>query len=165
MSQWGHDNGRVSRRYRLQRRCPSWLGHLRAITGAPAPASTNRKITSLSLSPGPRMALKRSATVRSNQTWRSPLVGLVLVAHAASRERGGDRVEGGLRDRDADHGRFRREPMDTTLAAVSVSLVMKRSSTGRAGASRLPTRRLGRRRFSGPRAAGKCEWSFGENPA
>jgi hypothetical protein len=101
----------------------------------------------------------------SNQTWRAPRDGLVFVAHAALREREGDRVEGGLRDRDADHGRFRREPMDATLAAVSVSLVMKRSSTGRAGASGLPTRRLGRRRFSGPRAAGKCEWSFGENPA
>ena len=39
-------------------------------------------------------------------------------------------------DGGADHPgpRSRCEPMDTTLAAVSVSLVMKRSSTGRAGA-------------------------------
>jgi hypothetical protein len=45
------------------------------------------------------------------------LVGLVLVADRAERERCGYRLEGGLGDGDLDHGRFRRVLMDTTLAA------------------------------------------------
>jgi hypothetical protein len=164
MSQWGHDNGRLSRRHRLQRlskSARSLAGH-NGRTRACLDQPKNHVAVALA---GAAHGPKAVGHGPSNQTWRAPRDGLVFVAHAALREREGDRVEGGLRDRDADHGRFRREPMDATLAAVSVSLVMKRSSTGRAGASRLPTRRLGRRRFSGPRAAGKCEWSFGENPA
>ena len=50
------------------------------------------------------MALSRSTMLGSNQISRlALLVGCVLVAHAAERKRLGDRVERGLRDRDADH--------------------------------------------------------------
>ena len=64
----------------------------------------SRRITSLSLSPGPPMAASLSTQISSSQTARSPAlgVGLGLDGHAADRERGADRLEGGGADGDAD---------------------------------------------------------------
>jgi hypothetical protein len=55
----------------------------------------------------------------------APLVGLGLDGHAAKQKRGADRLERLDADREADQCRFPREPMDTTFAAVSVSLSRK----------------------------------------
>jgi len=60
------NDSRISSRHRLQRRCPSWLGHVRAADASSVSAA--RKITSLQFSPGPRMALRRLTTAWSSHT-------------------------------------------------------------------------------------------------
>src|SRR6202023_746791 len=60
---------------------------------AKKPRRVRRRITSLKLWPGPRMALRRARTAWSSQTRRSPRSFLVLVAHADERQRGGYRLE------------------------------------------------------------------------
>jgi hypothetical protein len=49
------------------------------------------------------MALSRLTTVGASQTKRSPRSGLGVIAHAAERERTGDRLEGFGGDGNADH--------------------------------------------------------------
>ena len=51
----------------------------------------------------PRIAPSRSTQILQPDVALAPLVGLVLDGHAAERERGEYRVEGGGGDRDADH--------------------------------------------------------------
>ena len=58
----------------------------------------------------------------SSQIRLAPLVRLRLVAHAAERQGGGDRVEGGLADRNADHGgNVGRAPLQTSPSARTCS--------------------------------------------
>jgi hypothetical protein len=83
----------VARRARPKERC-----------AADQIAAVIRRMTSLLLSPGPRSERSRSTTALSkpDQSF-ALLISLVLVAHGPQRERGGDRLKGGLADRDLDH--------------------------------------------------------------
>ena len=68
-------------------------------------------MTSLWLSPDPRIAPRRSTHVGGQPDQALAVhAGAVLVADAAERQRGRDGVEGGLADGDTDHVRTARSP-------------------------------------------------------
>jgi hypothetical protein len=65
--------------------------------------STSRRITSLKLSPGPRIAARRSTTLGASQIKLALLVDLAFIANRPERHGRDDRFKGGLADGDPDH--------------------------------------------------------------